>query len=128
MNAPHTLDDMAWSPLFAGVLAAAPQCSLVAPLVLQEPLHCPAPHRQVDALVDTAWQIVASRPDGLILRDGPSNRWSEETLWSPGRTPGRTYAILVDGVEYEFRAQLATWNPYARDQRKTKIHRRPRAA
>jgi hypothetical protein len=84
--------------------------------------------RLVEDLAATTWQVLQVLPEGIILRDGPPDHWSEETLWGPGRTPGRTYAIRWDGREYEFRHQTATWNPHAHDPRKAKVRRRPVAA
>jgi hypothetical protein len=86
--------------------------------------------RHVEDLAVTTWRLVEVRGNGIVLRDGPSDdRWSEETLWAPGVTPGRTYAILWEGREYEFRSQLATWNPYSFDRRtSSRVRRRSKAA
>jgi len=112
-------EDYSWSPLFQG---------LPTPSEPQTYRGTTTPGRNVEDLSATPWRILEFRPDGLVLRDGVEARWSEETLWCPGRTPGCSYAIRWKGQEYEFRAQLATWNPYAHDPKKAKVRRRPEAA
>ena len=89
----------------------------------------PFPARIVEDLAVTAWRLVEVRPDGIVLRDGPPDRWAEETLWVAGVTPGRTYAIRWEGGDYEFRSQLATWNPYTFERRTfATVRRRAKSA
>lgn len=53
-----------------------------------------------------SWHLVEKNDEGIVLRDGVDH-WMEETLWMRGRTPGCTYALHFEGVEYEFSRLLA---------------------
>lgn len=48
-----------------------------------------------------SWHLVGKNDEGIVLRDGVDH-WMEETLWIRGRTPGCTFALRIEGVEYEF--------------------------
>jgi hypothetical protein len=127
MIATGTMEDFAWSPLFAGIPTVA-QTSRMAVLPHRDPLPCPGRSRLVEDLVATTWKLVETRPDGLILRDGNGDRWSEETLWIAGSTPGRSYAVRHAGREFEFARVRATQNPYATNRDRAKVRRHSEAA
>ena len=95
MKTAETMDDLSWSPPFSGIPTYA-QTSRMAPLAHREPLPCPGRSRLVEGLVATTWKLVETRPEGLVLRDGSGDRWSEETLWIAGSTPGRSYCLAPD--------------------------------
>jgi len=95
-----------WGPLFDEVSEPEPS-----PLRVVEDLHD-------QRGVFCCWHLADRCPDGLILRDGVEY-WTTESLWIPGHTPGRTYALRIDGVEYEFRRALRRRDPYSRNQRKS---------
>jgi hypothetical protein len=85
--------------------------------------------RLVEDIAVTTWRLVEVCSNGIVLRDGTPEGWSEETFWVPGVTPGRTYALAWQGREYEFREQLATFHPYSFDRRAfSKVRRRSKAA
>lgn len=94
-----------WGPLFAG-------------LEVEEEIR---PMRVVEDLeyqrgVLCCWRFVERCPEGLILRDGV-DYWTTETLWVPGSTPGRTYALRIEEIEYEYAKVLRRRNPFSRGVR-----------
>jgi len=110
-----------------GMAASEPQTGALAPMVAlvvearAEGLLAPCepqaekaavavPHRKTEALEDTFWVLHEVRPGGIVLRDGVEGHWYEETLWHPGGSLGRSYAIVHQGQEYEFHSQLTLRN------------------
>jgi hypothetical protein len=91
-----SLDEYSWSTLFG------PLETPTEPQTTGWPRLPPIPGRTVEDLAKTAWHVVEVHSDGLVLRDGPGDRWSEETFWMQGCTPGRSYGIRFEDKEFEF--------------------------
>lgn len=92
-------EDFSWSPLFAGIsVEPDPLPTICTPRV--------APKCRADALADSMWQLVESRENTLVLRDGGGDRWTEETLWTTAVAPERSYVLLHEGRAYGFVRQL----------------------
>ena len=120
-------EDYSWSPLFDVLEAPSEPQTCAMPITIEatmspsEGLPAPpepsdvkvptiAPHRKTEALTDTFWVLREVVQGGIVLRDGPENRWFEEAFWVPGSDLGRSYAIVFEGLEYEFAGRVALRN------------------